>query len=201
MCMTLALASMAMWEPVCLEILFEDDEHEDADDGAGGEPTCVGRLSREEIAAMLREADAHEGRAPRVAESGIRAVDTPRAWPAAPPVVVPPAPRLPAGADLDDAEPTVVASVLPLRPVSDTADDEIARVLDFDWEAHAPSESALAQPSAPMPMPMPIPTAAAGSTPSARRVALVGVLLAFAAAAVVAFALIVPILVCLLAWR
>jgi hypothetical protein len=190
---------MVMWEGMRLELLLEDD-----DDDAEGEPTCVGRLSRDDIAAMLREADAHEGTATRAAESGIRAVDAGHAGLDVPPVVVPPAPLLPALADLDGAETTVVASVLPLRQVSDTADDEIARVLDFDWDAYAPSESALAQRSVPVAMPMPVPTAAAAPTASARsapRAVLVTIVLAFAASAVMAFALIVPILVCLLLWR
>jgi hypothetical protein len=192
---------MAMWEPVRLEDLFEDDDR-------GGEPTSVGELSPVEIAAILRAADALEQSVPRVAESGIELVDDAK-WADvdAPPVALPPPPGLPTGlgADLDGGEPTILASILPIRPPSNTADDEIARVLDFDWDACAPSTPAIAEHEAfdlvaprsvvPVPMATPTPITRAGRAGAAQFV------LAFAAAAVFAFALLVPIFACLLAWK
>ena len=75
------------------------------------EPTHVRPLSREAIEALMRDADELEACAPRPMESGI---------------------RLAGSAD----EGAVVASVTP-PPVPRALEDEIARLLDFDWEAFA----------------------------------------------------------------
>ncbi len=109
-----------------------DLAHDEDDDDV--EKTSVG-LSREEVLALMREADERE--APASCESGIRLTEEQQKMLAiaTPLVVVPRAPFLPAIEDeLDDREDTVIASVLPPAPAGDSADDELARVLDFDWE-------------------------------------------------------------------
>jgi hypothetical protein len=183
---------MPMWELVRLADLNEDQDGDDTD-----EATRVGRLSREDIRAMLREAEAleagHAPRAPHAMESGIRLVPGVHERIEVPPVVVPPPPPLPAAleAELDDAECTLVASVLPASPVTETADDEIARVLDFDWEACAAAPTRSSE-NEPFVLVTPTATALATEAPTAiaiaRRTAALHVVIAFAAAAAIAFA-------------
>ncbi|HEY8076623.1 MAG TPA: hypothetical protein VIF62_21005 [Labilithrix sp.] len=103
------------------------------------EPTCVGQFTPEEVSALMREADqneANESTPPRSFDSGIRLTDDSNALVIETPlVVIPRAPLLPAIEDEADPDETVVASVLPPALAIETAADELARVLDFDWEA------------------------------------------------------------------
>src|SRR5438045_4926037 len=122
---------MAVRPLLRLDDLLAGDEHD--------EPTCVGALSREEVLALMREADENEAMAPASFESGIRLTDEAKTLAIETPlVVIPRAPLLPAIEDELDREDTVIASVLQRALAVETAADELARVLDFDWEAHTP---------------------------------------------------------------